>query len=462
MKKIYKKHCFMFIILVFFIFSHKVNANLKITEINNPDIKANQCWIKVYNDDSNQVNLTEWFVMDDDGIIPPKPWHYHTINADGSSILASNSYAIIADSSASTIAAFKSKNPNITIPLFYGSLTFKDEGNMGLSKDKKTIIGQLYYSGNSASLPDDSSDDNLSDSSSFSDSVQDSIPVDSGKIYKIETNIISPKIATAGVPFIIDHQTYGDKKEKVIIGRFVWNFGDGMKKESNVSDPFPYIYQYPGDYVLTLSFYDSSFDTTPDATDRVIVKVISSGIVISSVGTAVDPYIEIENNSNYEMSLRDWILKGVNHSFIIPEGMAILPNKKLKLSPKITGFDFSDLSNISIMDSSGQVFASYPKRITSSYENTQRKNISTGIIKADIVKNDEFDNSSGVINLNDLGANSLDLNKTEIFNKTFYIWFALIFVIILGIFSILLIRKKDDYKDYVNYELSAKDMTIIE
>src|ERR1035437_1630737 len=129
---------YIILLVIFFSWVNFAHAGLEITEVNNPDVKANHCWIKVYNNDSSEVNLTEWFVMDDDGIVPPKPWHYHAINADGSSTLAPNSYAIIADSTATTIDTFKTKNPDISGPLFYGSLTFKDEGTMGLSKDKKT------------------------------------------------------------------------------------------------------------------------------------------------------------------------------------------------------------------------------------------------------------------------------------------------------------------------------------
>lgn len=452
---------------MFFSFVNLACAGLEITEINNSKATVNR-WIKIYNNDSSET-LTEWFVMDDHlPLLTGGFWHSHAIKADGSSTLAPNSYAIITNYS--NIETFKTKNPDISgMPLFYGSLTFEKEGiegTMGLSKDKKTIIGQLSYGGASTSLNNDSSA-NSSEENPVDETV-DLIPVNNKIpiIYKISTKIIAPKIATAGIPFSIDHSTTGLSKEKIVFGKFIWNFGDGMKKEGSTSDPFEYIYDYPGEYVLTLSYTDSIFDTKPDATDRLTIKVIPSGVVISSVGTYADPFVEIENNSSYEMSLNKWILKGNVHSFLIPEGMVILPNKKLKLSPRITGFDFNDLSSISIIDQSGQTFATYPKqnKFSKSYSSYSTNDNSNGnIVKGNTVESNKVEslkNNENVINLNDLGASAGNADN-GLSNKTL-IYLGLIGIIIIGIASVVLIRRKVDYPDYVEKEISAKDMTIIE
>jgi hypothetical protein len=449
---------------MFFAFSHAVYANLEITEVNyNPEVKANHLWIKVFNNTSDEVDLTMWSVADYDGT----SWHYHAINADGASILPSNSYAVIAKASSTTIDAFKSKNLDISDQLFYGNLTIEDEGVLGLSNDKKTVISNKSYGGASA-FPDTSTNNDTSESNNTNtggSTSSSSSPKEETKIYNIITKIISPKIVTAGVPFTIDHNTTGTKKEKIILGKFVWNFGDGMKREVSVSDPFSYIYEYPGEYVLTLSFYDSSFDVVPDAIDRLVLKVIPSGIVISSVGTYADPFIEIMNNSSYEMSLRGLVVKGSVHSFIIPEGMIILPNKKLKLSPKITGFDSNDLISISIVDTSGQVFATYPRQNYSSVKYSNSPSPNGSIVKSESIINNELgnkENSPEIINLNDLGASAVSSDSLGSLGKGFYSWFGLVFIITVGIASVILLRRKEEIPDYVEETISAKDMTIIE
>ena len=284
--------------------------------------------------------------------------------------------------------------------------------------------------------------------------------VKSVDVSKIVTKIIAPKVVTAGIPFDIDHTTTGLKKEKIILGKFVWNFGDGMKKESATSPPFSYVYDYPGDYVLTLSYSDSTFDINPDAKDRLVIKVIPSGVVISSVGTINDSYVEIENNSSYEMSLYKWILKGSIHTFVLPEGIVILPNKKLKLSPRITGFNYDDLSSLSILDTTGQVFATYPDNISHIAKYSSSRNSNINIVKSESLKNNSIDNIPEVINLNDLAASAGSLDSG--LNNKILIYLGLAGLIVIGGVSIIFIRRKTDYPDYVDNEISAKDMTIIE
>ncbi|MFA6386661.1 MAG: hypothetical protein WCW04_02750 [Candidatus Paceibacterota bacterium] len=312
---------------------------------------------------------------------------------------------------------------------------------------------------NSGVSDDNSSEENIVEETNDTITTTTNEP----KIYKIATKIIAPKIVTAGVPFTIDHSTTGLNKEKIILGKFVWNFGDGMQKQLSLSDPFSYGYDYPGEYVITLSYYDSIFDINPDAMDRLIIKVIPSGVIISSVGTYADPFVEIENNSSYEMSLNKWIMKGYVHSFLIPEGMVILPNKKLKFSPKITGFDFNDLNSISIIDTSGQVFATYPTKKTYSNKNYSNSNSQNNIVKADIVKSDQaagIANSPDVINLNDLGASAGSADN-GLNNKTL-VYLGLAGIIAIGLLSIFLIRRKNEIPDYVEKGISASDMTIME
>lgn len=444
--------------VILFSFTNVAHASLEITEVNyNPEVKTNHLWIKILNNDSNDVTLTDWFVADYDGT----SWHYHAINADSSSILTPNSSAVIAKASSTTIDDFKNKNSNITDLLFYGNLTIDDKGILGLSKDKKIVIANKSYGG-AITPPDTNTNSSINEISSTSTSgntSNSSSPKEEIKVYNIATKIISPKVVTAGVPFIIDHVTTGKSKEKVIFGKFVWNFGDGMIKSSQTSDSFRYTYQYPGDYVLTLSYSESSFNIKPDATDRLVIKVIPSGIVISSVGTSIDPFVEIENNSSYEMSLRDFIVKGSVHSFLIPEDMIILPNKKLKLSPKITGFDLNDLNSITIVDSSGQIFATYPNKIIPIIKDSVNKILKGNIIKLENIKNNQIENIPEVINLNDLGASTAVLS-TKVSNNTFA-WLGLVVIIFIAFLGIFFVRRKN-IDDYEEKEIRASDMTIIE
>jgi len=479
-------------VVMFFSCVNLAHASLEITEVMYaPEMGADYEWVEIYNNGSDNEDLSDevFFRGDkfaslnlkigDSKVLPPL--HYAIITKSMSDYswlsfsgpIFSSSTLSLPDDSEKYETYIKIYNPLSTESDFITYDTSK-----GGSKSSKTSLSKIngeWQSGiptpgeenilntNSSETSSSTNNDNNSSTSTSSTSSTPNATKEVHIIYKPTTKIISPKIVTAGVPFIIDHQTTGISKEKVIFGKFVWNFGDGRQKQLSVSNPFSYAYDYPGEYVLTLSYYDSIFDINPDATDRLTIKVISSGVVISSVGTYADPFVEIENNSSYEMSLNKWIMKGYVHSFFIPEGMVILPNKKLKFSPKITGFDFNDLSSISIIDTSGQVFATYPKQKTYSTKNYSSSNSQGNIVKADIVASDQatsIANSPDVINLNDLGASAE--NADNGLNNKILIYLGLAGIIAIGLLSIFLIRRKTEIPDYVEKGISASDMTIIE
>ena len=481
------KHCIVFII-IFLSFVHLAYAGLEITEIMYaPEAGAGYDWVEIYNNGPNlDITGYRFFRGSDNENSTSGP----ITNRVGSSILKTNEYAILTSnmsdyswldfsgsifSISSSIISLPSSGDNTYIAISDPAKKVIDDVtydvSKGGSKTSKTSLSKIngeWTSATPTSGAANSSSNNSFDNSSednITDETIDPVPLvkDNPAILKITTKIVAPKIVTAGVPFSIDHATTGINKEKIILGKFIWNFGDGMSKIGTTSDAFNYVYDYPGDYVITLSYSDSTFDTKPDATDRLTVKVIPSGINISSVGTYTDPFVELENKSSYEMSISGWILRGNVHSFMIPEGTVILSNKKLKLSPRITGFDFNDLSSISIIDTSGQVFATYPNIIKPVVKYSTNKNEVKNIVKSDIVESNQIDslaNSPDVINLNDLGASAGGV-ENGLNNKTL-IYLGLAGIIIIGIISIILIKRKNEIPDYVEGGISAKDMTIME
>ncbi len=477
-----KKYTTFILIIVFFVCSRSVFANFEITEImyDLDGTDSDREWVEVKNVGSYSVDLSKWYLFSDNS--------KHSLVPQGNSIVPSGSYVIIAqnpskfnvdwpnfsgllfDSSwtglnnESDSLSLKDPDLNIQSPIsFNSSLGGDGDGN------SLQLIGSLWKAASPTPglinevTNDDNSNAITQSSSSVNTDISNSNIIDKKELEnpKIVTQIITSKIVTAGVPFIIDHVTIGLKKEKIVLGKFTWNFGDGMLRESTTSDPFEYIYKYPGEYVLNLSYCSSVFCIKPDATDRIIVKVISSGVNIISIGSKSDPYIEIENNSNYEIALYNWIIKGSNHTFTIPQGMIILANKKLKLSPIVTGFDFNDLSSVSIIDKTGQVFSTYPNTNYSLLKNYSSKNSPNNYIKSDSPKIKETQNTQEVINLNDLGS-SAESSSNLLLNNKLLIYFGLASVILIGIASVVLFRRKNNYPDYIEKEVSANDMVIIE
>jgi hypothetical protein len=279
------------------------------------------------------------------------------------------------------------------------------------------------------------------------------------EVPKFTTEIISKNIVTVSVPFSISSSTLGLSKEVIDHGRFVWNFGDGMSKEESEPSKFFYVYDYPGEYLLILSYYPNYYTTDPLATDRLVVKVLPADLYISAVGSADDPFVEIENKSTYEMSVSGWTLKGFSHSFYIPEGTIILPGKKLKLSPKVTGFNFGDLSSVSLSNPNGQVVSNYPAiKIESRLLNKVKTSNSTNRVKNETVTNST--KNEEVVNLDNLGANAVSSNQNT--SSNFLALMGLVLIVGLGFLTTWLFHKKNTSPDYLDKEIRAEDVTIIE
>lgn len=471
------------ILAIFFSWTNFVNADLEITEVMYNSEGSDIDWIEVYNPDSSSVDLTSYKLLISNST------SNHSINKySGSQTLSKGSYGVIVPTS--SISAFISKWDNVA-NVFTSSFSLPnvtDDSSVSIevnNGDKSQPIDSFEYSisqganGNGNSLQKINSDwgesnptpgkenvssneEGNSDSSDDNDDSEETSSDTSNKddeevVFKITTKIISPKIVTAGIPFQVSSLTTTNTGKTYEVGRYIWNFGDGESTQLNKSLPFDYEYKYPGEYVLSLSYYDNSISEVADATNRMTIKVIPAEINISSVGNISDPFIELENKSNYEIVLSNWVVTGGRHYFVIPEGTTILAGKKIKLSPKITGFVAEDLNLINITSTSKNVVAVYP--VGKVYKSSQKSSAVSTSNKI-IPTYSQKDSSTQVINLNDLEADA-GSSSFKISNKV-YPYIGLAVIVILGLSSFLMIKRKGDGEDYLDKQIRAKDITIVE
>lgn len=483
------KHCAIFLIM-FICCANIAHAELEITEIMYDPQGSNDShqWIEVYNNNSSPIDLLNCAITDYD-----TSWHYRSIVSEGTSVLAPYSYAIIAKTS--DLQDFKIKNSTLPNIFLRANITLlSSNGKLGISLDKKSIANGSdvsYFSvmddGNSLqkinndwvpSIPtpgkenvlntnnDTSSNTNNENSSPTSTSgasasSDSSTPKEVPIILKISTKIISPKTVIAGIPFSINSLTTTNRGQTYLTGKFVWNFGDGKMSEARQGLPFEYTYEYPGEYALNLTYFESYLSESSSASDRIIIKVVPSEVYINGVGDILDPFVEIGNKSSNEIFLSNWVITAGIHYFIIPEGTTLLPGKKIKLSPKITGFTGEDIRYVVITNPNNIISATYPniivKKVVQKSSSINENNTST----VEKVTQDNLpDNNSQIINLNELGASAGDSGIKV--SKLAYSIIGLFVIIGLGIMSFVLIKKKTQVKDYLEKEIRAEDMTIIE
>lgn len=466
----YKKY--FTLIIVFFALHRSVYAGFEITEImyDVDGTDTNREWVEVKNTGSEADDLSQWYLFTDNT--------KHALSPQGSSSVPAGGYAVIAQNASN----FRSDWPNFTGLLFDSSWTGlnNDGETIGLKDSNLNIVSEVTFT---ASMGATGTGDSLQkvngtwistvptpgvENKSGPASNVATITSDSGaktettvtpkkkevEVPHIATNIIANTTVFAGIPFTVTTNTTGYNKEQLKVGRFVWNFGDGTTKEELEDIPFEYSYKYPGEYVITLLYYRVNTNTLIAANDRITIKVLPPQISISSVGKSGDYFVELENKSSLEVDLSRWIIKGVDNSFGIPSATILLPGQKLRFRDRVTHFTEADLSSIVLINSSQEIADTYPfqkfPQVHSSYTaDSNKSNVSVQKIE-----------SPQIINLNDLGASAAATKNTPS-SLSIIAWGGLLIVLVLGSASVLLMRKKD-IPDYVDREIRAEDMTIIE
>lgn len=473
-------------IIVFLVATCRTEASIIINELQISP--TDNRFIELYNTSNNEVGLTGYYLQRKTATGDKFSSFVSSTNLEGK-VIKANSYFLISKHSIgnadlvidnltiteSNVIQLKNNKQEVIYKIGIGEVS--DCGNICVSSPAENKSIQRVSEDNwvvATPTPGfkngggDGGNEELGDNnimtSYLDDSEKNEEKIETKKVIlnsKITTKILAPKTVIAGVPFMINHQTIGYKNEPKIFDRFSWNFGDGNAKEMEPCLPFNYTYFYPGDYVLNLSYYDTDFSVIPEATDRLNIKVVPSGINILSVGDEIDPYVEIENNSIHEMVLNKWSIIGVNHFFVIPDGTTILPNKKIKFSSRITGFYYEDLGSLKITDDKGTIFAIYPKPKTVPLVKVapKTKTNKPNLLNLKNQKKDAEEDLKEIVNLNNLQASAYGHVKD---NNSKIIYFGLTLIIVLGITVVLILRKGKNDPNQLEKELNADDFKIIE
>jgi Lamin Tail Domain/PKD domain len=506
------------ILFLFFGWTQYALASFEITEImyDLDGTDTNREWVEVHNTGSTDDDLSKWYLFSDNT--------KHALVPQGVSTVAAGGYAVIVQD----VAKFQIDWPNYTGLLFDSSWTgfSNDTETIGLKDKDLNLVGSVTISSSMGGAGDGNS---LQKSGStfvgatptpgvatvsLESSPAAPVATSSGsasfggaggvaaippppivkkkevEIPKITTDILVKNTVVAGLNLSISANTLGLLKEPLASGRFVWNFGDGTSRTDTEYKPFTYIYEYPGEYLLTLSYYRNyNYSFIPDATDRVVIKVVEEQASISSVGGEANPYIELENKSNIELDLSGWKVKGVTHTFTITDGTILLPGSKLKLSPRVTAMTFADVQAVSLLNPHGDTVSTYPERPvvmpkptpdTSAEVKSKSVTTTATLDKSNITSQDtkavlELKKTTSTINLNTLTASAAGAlpskdNKNNIdsgakkTSSSPYAYIGFLGVLIAGASATMVLQKKGLGQTVTSQEepLHAEDITILE
>ncbi len=449
---------FCFVFLFFNI--EKVYADVYINEVAwmGTTVSSTNEWVELYNDGTTDLDLDGWAIVSDDG----SP-NIIINNATKSVIEAKKFYLIertddttVPEVPADFITAFGSGLSNIGEKLLLKkpdgtiveTLDYKTGWPAGDNTTKQTMqkVGSAWVTANptpkAVNAGAGSGDSNNSGGGGTVNTVSISQTASSVESVKKEVvppkpkiSIIASKTALTNVAVNFDSVYTGANGLPIVSGYFVWSMGDGATYSFTQQKKFLHIYQYPGDYTVSLAYFFNSWSEDPVIETNYIIHVEDAGVTISSLGT--DGTISVINNSDQDVSLSKWKLLEGTVSYTFPYGMVVLAHKNIVLSSKITGFNGSQKPvlyypnglefNLIGSAQNTQVLKSEPKIATSFKSNKNPKNLNSGFY------NNERLNNIEPVNSIYLTANAAGLEPSSQTKNTHWWVFVVLGIIVCGL-----------------------------
>lgn len=374
---------------ILFLGARFASASLVINEImyDPSGTDSGREWVEVYNTDSTlSVDLSKWYFFtdntkhslspqgsptlpaDDYAVIVQDPVKFATDWPNFSGLIFDSSWSDLNNTTGETVAL---KDPDLNLiseTPYYSSQGGQDDSN-SLQKISGSWVGAAPTPGaiNQSTPPPDDNNENSNPpptgGGTTSTTTTTTPPEPKPKVIEnptIKAKIIANTLAFTGEPLEMQTKILGYSNENVVLGRAYWNFGDGGSlMQVNNFEKFSHTYYYPGEYIVFLEYYSNSFSKTPEATSKMIIKVLPTTVTISKVGDAKDFFIELTNNASSDIDISNWVVNASGKIFILPKNSVIMSKKQMTISGKITGFVYGDQYNLKLLSGTGELVSDY-------------------------------------------------------------------------------------------------------
>jgi len=469
----FKKFIFVLVGIIFFFGFKLASANVVINEIQLSPTDGR--FIELYNSDSSSIDLTGWYIQRKtltgttfSSLVSNPNFESKTIGANGYFLISRSSMEnadIVLGNltlTESNTIQIKNSNGEVVDKVAYGdcdesvaanpsegqSIQRNSSNSWIISSPTPRVENSSSGNNNTSNTGEESGTDTNTDEDSLSSSNTNEITVVKNSAMKVK--ILAKTLAFIGQPLEFNSSVIGYSNENVVLGKMFWNFGDGSSLEQvNNFSKFNHIYLYAGEYPVSMEYYQNNFSDIPLAINKMIVKVVPMTVSISKVGDAKDFFIELTNNSNYEIDISRWSLNANGKIFLFPKNSVIMSKKAITISGKITGFTKNDENNLKLISSTGELVFDY----NSSFTQTEisPKNVVVKYIKentedqvedefVDEISNETEDKTE--VSGADLSATAL-IGDEQIKGNNNYLYFSIfgILLVLVGV-GVYLIRRK--------------------
>lgn len=462
-----------FLFLALMLQAHMVHAGVSINEImyDVPGTDTDREWIEVYNTGDTGVDLSKYKFFESSA--------NHALSLfSGDALLSPGGYAVIA----SNPTKFKTDWPAFSGSLFDSSFSLSNEGEyMAMKNENLEIVDEVTYDisvggagdGNTLSksstqwvpLAASPGKENTTNSADVNQDTEEVNSVSTNSSGPSTQNTILPTKNTylevsVGNPVLVDvpvdfkASAFGVNDEKLVYGKFVWNFGDGVNQTQYLYDAntLYHTYLYEGVYTVTVEYFAGEYLPKANAQKRFTVNAILAPISITKIGNQEDFFIEISNNSINDIDISKWSIRSDKQIFYIPQNTILAKKQKIIFSPRVTGFLYQDGATVSILNqNNNEVFRySYSQKTKSdrvpNSVRSARTNVSSGTIKDTSAEKDFVDLSSA-------GASVISSQASvaqESFYKNLYIYILFVLIIVVAILVTFFLRRmqKENPEDF--------------
>lgn len=429
-------------ILIILIIPFSALANVVINEIAWMGTASSPSdeWIEIYNDGSQPIDLNGWTLSAIDGT--------PNINFSGAAnkIIPANGFFLLERTDDSAVS-------NITADLIFTGALSNDGENLILKNKDGDEINRVNTS---AGWPagDNTTKETMqktpagnwitaqatprakNQESGAANQTQISEP-DQAKQIKVEAG--EGKTVFVGQKTLFQGKVFGLNGEEIKNARFLWNFGDGTINEGN---PISHIYRYFGEYIVILNASSGIYANS----DQLRVKVSAPPLKITGLKPGENGFVEISNQSNYELDISGFGFSDGKKYFYFPENSMISPNSRLLVFGNISGISFASSSTVKFYYPDGSLVQEFKYE----GEKIAYKNIiaESPKISAPMVKNTEIKDIIKSKEDNILASSATVQNKNKGKQRSIYFWMAIVFGIasFSGVVSFFFIKSGENDK----------------
>jgi len=320
-------------------------------------VSANDEWIELYNNGSENIDLVGWRLVSVDGqpdISFSDACTNTTITAGGYFLLERTDDETVPDILADCIYTGALGNTSEQLQLLNASGSAVDSVNAtdgwpaGDNTTKETMQKNVSAWITAISTPKvvnistGASDSSQNDSETDAGNTSSSNAINNTQAGGADEPYVQPEnlphikasagvdqFAAVGEQVQFRAHAWGLDNKALENARYVWNFGDGATYEGqNVGHE----YMFPGTYIARVLVSSGKYS----ALDDMRVTVRENTIMISELMSGEDGWIEFQNTGGKAIHVGGWILETTSSRFIIPLGTTIAPQSFAVLSAATT------------------------------------------------------------------------------------------------------------------------------